>query len=213
MADDFTILTVCTGNLHRSALAHALLQTWAGWYPAPQLSGSIVVTSAGTHAPSGRRMVAPTLDIAASLGADGSAHRARALDDGLIERADLVLTASRAHRDDVLGRVPGSLRRVFTIREAGRIAASLPGRGAPTTIADMTALVAEMADRRSSAADPTDDDIVDPQGEPAEVYAEMAAQEVGPLADLAVLLLGMSRADHDAYAAAAAGGSLGETSP
>ena len=125
MASDFTILAVCTGNLHRSALAHALLVTWAEWYLPTTLSRSVKITSAGTQAALGTGMVPPTLEIARALGADASGHRPRALDGGLIERADLVLTASRVHRHEVLRWVPGSLRRVFTIREAGRIAASL----------------------------------------------------------------------------------------
>jgi protein-tyrosine phosphatase len=203
MASDFTVLAVCTGNLHRSALAHALLETWVEWYLPTTLSGSVTVTSAGTQAPAGLRMVAPTLEIAAALGADGSAHRSRGLSGGLIERADLVLTASRAHRDEVLRWVPGSVRRVFTIREAGRIAAALDRRAAPTSVAEMRRLVAEMADRRTPAASPADDDIVDPQGKAPEAYLEMTEQEVPALASLAVPLLGMSRPDRDAYAAAA----------
>ena len=213
MGSDFTVLAVCTGNLHRSALAHALLETWAEWYLPTTLSQSVKITSAGTQAPRGSRMVPPTLEIAAALGADGSGHRSRALSGGLIERADLVLTASRAHRDEVLRSVPGSLRRVFTIREAGRIAASLDGRPAPATVEDMRSLVASMADRRSLAGSPGDDDIVDPQGKPQDAYLEMTAQEVPPLADLAVALLGMSRPDHDAYVAAAADRVLVETRP
>jgi len=211
MRSDFTVLTVCTGNLHRSALAHALLETWAAWYLPESVSSVVKVTSAGTHAPLGSAMVPPTLDIAAALGADGTQHRSQLLDDALIERADLVLTASRAHRDEVLRRVPASLRRVFTIREAGRIAASLNRTAAPATVVDMRNAVAAMADRRSAAAD--DDDILDPQGRPQDAYVEMAAQEVPALADLAVMLLGMSRPDRDAYEAAAVNGVLVETRP
>ena len=203
MGSEFTVLTVCTGNLHRSALAHALLETWAGWYLPPSLSSSVRIASAGTQAPTGAGMPGATLEIAAALGADASGHRSRALTPDLLRSADLVLTASRAHRDEVLYWDPGSLRRVFTMREAGRIAGSLPAAGSPTTVAGLRALVAAMADNRSAAVPAADDDIVDPQGRTTDVLLEMAAQEVPPLADLAVALLGMSRPDREAYAAAA----------
>ena len=205
MTQTFTVLTVCTGNLHRSALASELLATWARWYLPRDLHDHVVVGSAGTGAPVGEPMGSVTRRIAASLGADDRSHRARALTDRMLEDADLVLVASRAHREILLARVPRALRRTFTIREAGRIAALLPP-GAPGNIGDLTSVVEQLARRRTDAAAsvPADDDVVDPHRRDLTVVDEMVREEVPALAGLAVALWGMPRVEADAYERAVA---------
>jgi protein-tyrosine phosphatase len=198
MSDVFRILTVCQGNVHRSALAASLLQTWAGWYLPSDVASRVRVGSAGLGAPEGAPMQGAVLQIAAALGADGSDHRARRISDDLIGDADLVLTASRRQRDDVVQRVPAALRTTFTVREAGRIAALLDVTGDPG-IARMQAVVSDLALHRSAPADSSDDDIADPQGRDDDAFREMARTEVPALARLAVLLFGMPRADYAEY--------------
>lgn len=196
----FTVLTVCTGNIHRSALAHELLATWAQWYLPADLRRDVTVGSAGTGAAVGAPMGVTTWRIARSLGAEDGSHRARAVTDRLIAEADLVLAASRAHRDEIVRRDPRALRRSFTIREAGRIAA-LAAPEHPHSPDDLRAVVARMADRRADAAphSRSDDDIVDPQGRDVSAYDAMVREEVPPLVRLAVVLFGMPRADADEY--------------
>ena len=196
----FTVLTVCTGNLHRSALAHELLATWAQWYLPEDLRAEVSIGSAGTGAAVGDPMGVTTWRIARSLGAEDGVHRARAVTDRLIAEADLVLTASRAHRDDIVRRDPRALRRTFTIREAGRVAAlGEPGR--PRSVRELRSVVGTMADRRADAPPlaPADDDIVDPQGRDVSAYDAMVREEVPSLVRLAVVLFGMPRADADEY--------------
>lgn len=201
MGNGFTILTVCTGNIHRSPLAEVLLHRWVGWYlPAP-LTAHVHVESAGLSAPVGMSMDAGVLSIAASLGADGREHRARQLTEGLLAGADLVLTASTRQRDEVLRMNPAGLRKAFTIREAARLAARLDARSRPRVARDLVATVAALADVRTPGSD---DDIVDPQGRDTDAYLAMIAQEVPALAELAAVLFGMPMPDVDAYAAAAA---------
>lgn len=201
----FTILVVCQGNIHRSALAAALLQTWTGWYLPADVATHVLISSAGLGAPEGAPMEAPVRDIAASLGADGSTHRARQIDDGLVAAADLVLTASRRQRDDVLRRVPGALRGAFTIREAGRIAADLGSQPSltPASIETLHRSVGELSSRRTAAVDEGEDDITDPQGRGAEAFRRMAREEVPALARVGAFLFGMPRPDLEAYIAAA----------
>jgi protein-tyrosine phosphatase len=202
MGDGFRVVTLCTGNIHRSALAAALLGQWARWYLPTDLAGAVSVTSAGFAAPVGAPMGDRVLAVVRALGADGSSHRAAQVEDRLLSDADLVLVASRRHLDKVLSRVPSAVRKTFTIREAGRIADGLHA-AAPTTVNDLRRAVAQLADLRAGAADGAEDDIIDPQGLGQEAYLQMVKEEVVPLARLAALLFGMPRGDLAAYLAAA----------
>ena len=56
MADEFIVLSICRGNIHRSALSEALLKTWAAWYLPPSLAEHVRSTSAGVIAPAGAAM-------------------------------------------------------------------------------------------------------------------------------------------------------------
>lgn len=204
MTVQFSILTVCTGNIHRSPLAACLLETWAHWYLPASLALDVRVSSAGIAAPEGARMGRRAQAIARSFGADGSGHTARPVTDDLIAASDLVLVATREQRDLLLARVPAGLRKTFTIREAGRIAASLSAPPArPTKLQDLSRVVARLADGRGTLPSGDSDDIIDPQGRGDAAYLQMVREEVIPLAHLGVTLLGMPRPDLDAYIAAA----------
>ena len=199
----FTVLTVCTGNVHRSPLAAVLLERWASWYLPAALASHVSVGSAGTRPPIG----APIGDIAglmaASLGGDPRHHRARRLTDELVADADLVLAASHTHRDDLLSRVPSAMRRTFTFREAGRTAELLGPRAAARTVADLRHAVADLAANRVPPPSSGEDDVIDPQGLPRTAYLQMAREEVPALAALASVLFGMPTGDLVAYRTAA----------
>jgi protein-tyrosine phosphatase len=203
MAAEFAILTVCTGNVHRSPLAAELLQTWSAWYLPASLSPKVRVRSAGFAAPVGSPMGSHVRVIARALGANGTTHAATQITEELIAESDLVLVASLRQRDEVLARVPSALRVTFTMREAGRIAAGLTDAARPHVARDLINAVALMARHRADHADPAADDVIDPQGRDLAAYAQMTREEVIPLAHLAALLLGMPRADMRAYIAAA----------
>ncbi|WP_353827039.1 hypothetical protein [Agromyces sp. SYSU T0242] len=195
--DAFRVLVVCTGNLNRSALGAALLRTWVEWYLPADLAARVTVTSAGTAAPVGRPMRRRTRAIAEALGASGSGHRARQLDESEVGAADLVLTADVAHRDAVLGMVPAMLRSTFTIREAGAIAADLGPALAPQTADELRERVARLAEGRGRGIQGPGD-ITDPQGKDDEAFRAMARDEVPPLTRLAAQLLGMPQKDLEA---------------
>jgi protein-tyrosine phosphatase len=202
MNDGFAVVTLCTGNVHRSALAASLLRQWAGWYLNRDLAATVSVASAGFAAPVGAPMGDRVLTIARALGADGSTHRAAQVDDRLLSGADLVLVASRRQLEKVLNRTPSAVRKTFTIREAGRIAEGIEA-APPASPRDLRRVVQRLADLRGGAASEAEDDIIDPQGLGEAAYLQMVQEEVGALARLAVPLLGMPRADMDAYLAAA----------
>lgn len=203
MAADFSILTVCTGNIHRSPLAAALLETWAGWYLPASVADRVRVRSAGFAAPEGAPMGSRVRIMAAALGADGSRHAATQITDQAIAGADLVLVASRRQREEVLARVPSALRATFTIREAGRIAEGMPDDRHPRSVRDLSDTVSFLTDHRGDQRDAAADDVIDPQGRDLTAYAQMAREEVVPLAHLAAALFGMPQADVRAYIAAA----------
>lgn len=198
----FTVLTVCTGNVHRSALAAELLATWAQWYLPPTLASHVAVTSAGTGAPVGEPMGQDLLTVAARLGVPDRDHRATQLTDHQIAEADLVLVASESHRDEIVGRVPRAMRRTFTMLEAGRIASQL-NLEPPRSLRDLNNVVGEFAKRRVGGGEPGADDIVDPQGKDVSATDLMVSQEVPALVQIAVALWGMPPAEAVAYLAAA----------
>lgn len=204
---DFNVLTVCIGNIHRSTFAAAMLRTWANWYLPADLAGRVRISSAGLGAAVGAPMGQRVRTIAAQLGAEDLDHRAVALTDSMIQSARLVLTATRQQRDDVLERMPSALPLTFTIREAGRIAETVPRRGPrsglqPRNVLQLDALVAELRDRRATTA-AGDDDIVDPHGFDDVVHVRMVQQELPALVHLGHAMLGMPAADARAYLAAA----------
>ncbi|WP_165307950.1 hypothetical protein [Agromyces binzhouensis] len=194
------MLVVCTGNINRSALAEALLRTWADWYLPTDAAPRVVVTSAGLAAPAGQPMRRRTRAIVERLGADGGSHRAVQIDEAAIRAADLVLTADVAHRNGVLGLVPSKLRSTFTIREAGGIAARLGPAAPPTSVEELRARTVAFADRRALGAS-ADGDITDPQGRDDDAYRDMAREEVPPLASIAATLFGMPGPEVEAIVA------------
>ncbi|SFR72172.1 protein-tyrosine phosphatase [Agromyces sp. CF514] len=200
------VLVVCTGNICRSPVAERVL--------AARLAAAgiddVRVSSAGTSALVGEPMTPEAADLAVRLGADPTGHAARRLTAQLIEDADLVLTATRAHRAQVAELVPRAARRAFTLREFARVLAFLAADGGldtgddtpdPDSVAQrLGATVLALQDsgstsrlqRATDAAarsrglappppDPNDDDILDPYGAPIAIY-----DEAGRLIDDAV---------------------------
>ena len=107
------VVVVCTGNLCRSPLAAALL--------ARELDATGVdagVASSGTGAPFRRPPDRRLLRVAQELGLDLSAHRSEALTAAQLERADLVLTMTAAHRRHVEAMLPAAGARTVSLRSA-----------------------------------------------------------------------------------------------
>lgn len=181
------ILTVCTGNICRSPLAETVL--------AARLADlDVRVHSAGTQAMVGHGMPREARALAERNGvaaADAAAHRARLLTDALMRDADLVLTMSAQHSSTAVELEPRRMHRTFTVREFARLAASLDddalrrtARGkSPRT--RLGALVQAVSDQRGVAPRAvTDEDVVDPYRQSAEVYAQSEAQLIPALAQV-----------------------------
>lgn len=100
---------VCSGNTCRSPLARALL--------ARRLPGA-QIGSAGLTALSGQAAQPNAVRVAGEAGLDLTGHVARRLDEALPEGADLVLTMTRALRDQTVGAYPEIASRTLTLGEA-----------------------------------------------------------------------------------------------
>jgi protein-tyrosine phosphatase len=150
----FRILAVCTGNVCRSPMAELLLRDWAD----PR--AGLQVSSAGTQALVGRTVDDGTAAVLRQLGLDPARHRARQLTTALAGDADLILTAERAHRDQVIHDLPNAFKRTFTLAEFAR----LVERARTGEASDAVAAVAAVAAARAGAAPGHDDDLPDPFG-------------------------------------------------
>jgi protein-tyrosine phosphatase len=191
----FRILTVCSGNVCRSPLAEQLLRAGLA-----DVEG-VTVGSAGTIALVGEAMPAEAQALSARFGAtDAAAHAARQLDEQLIREADLVLGLTSAHRRAVVELVPAATRTTFTLREFGRLAASvtdadLDDSAAPFGDGSLRSRLGEAVVAAASLRgvvvpfdSPDDADVIDPFRRSAAVYDQSAAQLV-PAVNATVALL------------------------
>lgn len=164
---EFTILTVCTGNICRSALAEQLLAVRLR-----EAGINAVVRSAGTAAMTGHPMPDQAATLSVRYGGSPAAHRARQLDEETIAKADLVLTASREHRADVVSRSVRALRYTFTLNQFARIASALTDEDfrAITSPRELIEIVAAQRGFAPPLENPNDDDVVDPYRQSQDVY-------------------------------------------
>lgn len=159
------ILIVCVGNICRSPIAERLLQARLD-AAAP---GAAFVTSAGTRATDGREMDPAAAGQLARLGAGSTHFRATRLTSDMVAEADLVLTATKDLRTDVLRLAPRAMRRTFTLAEFAAICAE-----PQEELLTLAAMVHWAATRRSLGADAID--IVDPYGESMAIHVRSADQ-------------------------------------
>jgi protein-tyrosine phosphatase len=142
-------------------------------------SSEFALASAGTHALVDEPMDPYAVRALAELGIRAAGSVGRQLDPHVVDRADLVLCATREHRSTVLAEQPRALRRTFTLREfhratAGLDPAELDGGDAREA---MRSLVEHAVARRGwTATGPrSDDDLGDPYGASQDTFRACAA--------------------------------------
>jgi protein-tyrosine phosphatase len=164
------VLLVCTGNVCRSPAAELLLRSRLG------AGAGVRVASAGVQALVGRPVDAPMSQLLMARGADPGGFAARQFEPGLLQGANVVLTMTAAQRSAVVSRVPAALRRVFTLVEFAELVTlngsrHIPGdRPGDRLRAAVGSAPRARALRHGSAQL---DDVEDPYGRSADVYARV----------------------------------------
>jgi protein-tyrosine phosphatase len=173
------ILHVCTGNQARSPIAQRLMEAslWRRFGP---VADSVFVTSAGTQGPPGRPMQPLAVAELKRRGVQSDQFVSRLLDLRAAERAQLVLTATRRHRDEIIAQAPRTLRHTFTLRELAWLVGDLPPGEVPGRYpVERLANLARVAKRRRGFLQPLPPgkfDIADPMGGTKQDYRTAAAE-------------------------------------
>ncbi|WP_328668232.1 protein-tyrosine-phosphatase [Streptomyces sp. NBC_00322] len=168
----FRILHVSTGNVCRSPITERLTRHALSVRLGDPLTGGLIVESAGTWGHEGAPMEANAEIVLADFGADATGFVGRELLDEHVIRADLVLTATRDHRAQVISMGHSAGLRTFTLKEFTRLVRAID----PTTLPDPHEGVVERARAlvRAAAAlrgwllapSPDADEVYDPYGAP-----------------------------------------------
>lgn len=129
-----SILIVCAANVCRSPLAELALRRGLGE------GSAFVVRSAGVRAHDGDPICAEVAARHADEGwqAQSRAHRAHEVTAEMLAEADLVLTASRDLRGELVRAAPEHRDRMFTLREAAHLGVGF-APGGSDVIADYVA--------------------------------------------------------------------------
>ncbi len=160
----FRILFVCTGNVCRSVIAERLARREILARLGDE-AGRFRVASAGTATRDRAPMHPYTVQALSWLGADTEGFRSRQLSACDIDQADLILSAGREHRDQVLAMRPSASRRTYLLREFARLAAVISPAAAVCGAAEQARDVVAVAARlrgRVPYVDPAADEISDP---------------------------------------------------
>jgi protein-tyrosine phosphatase len=181
-AEGARVLFVCTGNICRSPYLELRLRAAL----AAAGRNELETMSAGTGAVVGHGVSDRLAVRLRGLGIDPSAHRGSQLTRADIDRAALILTASREHRRIVTRIDPGAAGRAFTVRQFLRLLAA----ASPAPGADIDALVdAANGARGRAGASTDDDDIEDPWRRSRRVYTRAAVVMDEAIDDLVARLV------------------------
>ncbi len=106
------IMFICTGNICRSAMAHAMLLK-----KAKEQNKNIEVYSCGIWAQTGDVPTYEGREVMKDYGIDISSHRATNIINSDIENMDVILCATYNHKRNVISMYPELKEKIFTIKE------------------------------------------------------------------------------------------------
>ncbi|MFI0814374.1 protein-tyrosine-phosphatase [Streptomyces sp. NPDC021098] len=128
----FRILHVSTGNVCRSPITERLTRHALTHRLGTARTSGLIVESAGTWGHEGAPMEAHAATVLTDFGADPDGFLGRELLDEHVIRADLVLTATRDHRAQVISMGHSAGLRTFTLKEFTRLVRAID----PATLPD-----------------------------------------------------------------------------
>jgi len=112
------VVFICTANICRSPMAEGLLRHhWKKWGQDQVTTGRrrLLVTSMGIQMISGEPASPHAVAVCAEAGVDISAHRSQALDSEELQRADLILTMTRSHKNHLQLLAPSIKDKIFML--------------------------------------------------------------------------------------------------
>lgn len=170
------MLFVCVANRARSAWAEVYARAVFDQVPG---GAGVEVASAGTWTRGGEPMWPPAAEEALAQGLDPTGFRSRLLTPQFVVDADVVLAATRALRDEVIGVVPAARSKVYTMRELAWLVSAVPADWHSKPLAERVQLLPEHARRargRVAAPPAASLDIEDPAGRSRDVVRQRAGE-------------------------------------
>ncbi|MFI8929598.1 protein-tyrosine-phosphatase [Streptomyces sp. NPDC053474] len=198
----FRILHVSTGNVCRSPITERLTRHALADRLGDPGTGGLIVESAGTWGHEGAPMETHAETVLADFGADATGFVGRELLDDHVIRADLVLTATRDHRAQVISMGHSAGLRTFTLKEFTRLVraidpATLPDpEGADGVVERARALVRAAAALRGWLLAPSveADEVYDPYGAPLPFFRSVGGEIQQALDPVVTALTGVPQA-------------------
>jgi protein-tyrosine phosphatase len=185
------MLFVCTANQIRSPMAerlvvHRLERTFG------PVADSVMVTSAGLRVAGPVPMHPQAQAELKRLGVHADGHNSTPLDHGAVARAHLVITATRAQRDEIIALVPSALPHTFTVVELawllqGLGSTDIPGRQLVIRVSRL-AEVAQARRGHLRPLPPEEYDIKDPMGRGRREYRRAATAIENALTSILAVL-------------------------
>lgn len=181
------VLIVCTGNVCRSPYIELRLRQLLG-------PGPITLFSRGTRALIGQPVEPNIASALAVRGVDAAGFVARQLNVADVQAADLIVTATRAHRAEAVRLSPPAMTRTFALLDLVQLVrAASVSTHSPDLDPDqnwIAHVTSRLAAKRGFIPSRSDEEtnLVDPFGAPPRVMARMITQAECALPVLADIL-------------------------
>ncbi|KJS20229.1 MAG: hypothetical protein VR72_15435 [Clostridiaceae bacterium BRH_c20a] len=113
------VLFICTGNTCRSSMAEAIAAKIIA--ENQDKFADFTVTSAGTYALDGVQAASQAVKVAEEQGLSLHDFRSKSINPRLISEADIILTMTRGHKQQLLNIAPEAKDKIFLLKEFAEI--------------------------------------------------------------------------------------------